>query len=378
MSTLPPLSHAGALKPLVEMVAQPLADFPATIWVGEADGGLPPIEDGMAMGDAGDNLGQGVFFHRHQASLPDWMTQPSAPRWQNALLAWPKSRAEGAMWLHLLGARLDVGGKLWVYGHNRGGIKSADRALAEVFGNAAVLASKAHGRLLQAVKTAPIGLGALADWAEAVTMTIPSLAVPPLAADASQPALSPKAAQQLTLTSYPGCFAHGRLDEGTAFLLAHLPPLAAHQRVLDYGCGIGVIAAALRARQPKLRLTLMDIDCLALHAAATNLPDDHGLASATLIHGGSLGGSMENFREAAGGFRRFDAIVSNPPIHQGAAENMEVLIRLIADAPRFLIPGGALYLVMQHRLNLAPLLQRGFENVRQLAASPQYKLWQAS
>jgi hypothetical protein len=68
---------------------------------------------------------------------------------------------------------------LWVYGHNRGGIKSADRALAEVFGNAEVLASKAHGRLLQAVKTAPIGQGALADWAEAVTMTIPSLAVSP-------------------------------------------------------------------------------------------------------------------------------------------------------------------------------------------------------
>lgn len=380
MLTLPPLSHAGELKPLVELMVQDLADCRAAIWVGEGDVGLSASANSTnstTMDDLGDSPGAVEFFHRFQATLPDWITQPAEMRWQNALLAWPKARAEGMMWLHLLGARLDVGGKLWVYGHNRGGIKSADRALAEVFGNAEVLASKAHGRLLQAVKTAPIGRGALADWAEAVTMTIPSLAVSPLAvsplaADASQPAnpsASQAAPQQLTLTSYPGCFAHGRLDAGTAFLLAHLPAFAGDQRVLDYGSGVGVIAAALRARQPKQRLTLIDIDSLALQAAAANLPDGHGLASATLLHGDRL--------DALDLHQRFDAIVSNPPIHQGAAQNMDVLTRLIADAPRFLSPGGALYLVMQHRLNLAPLLQTRFEHVELLASNDQYKLWRA-
>ncbi|MFN5173337.1 MAG: methyltransferase [Holosporaceae bacterium] len=377
MLTLPPLSHAGELKPLVELMVQDLADCRAAIWVGEADVGLSASANSTTMDDLGDSPGAVEFFHRFQATLPDWITQPAEMRWQNALLAWPKARAEGMMWLHLLGARLDVGGKLWVYGHNRGGIKSADRALAEVFGNAEVLASKAHGRLLQAVKTAPIGRGALADWAEAVTMTIPSLAVSPLAvsplaADASQPANPPAsqaAPQQLTLTSYPGCFAHGRLDAGTAFLLAHLPAFEANQRVLDYGSGVGVIAAALRARQPKQRLTLIDIDSLALHAAAANLPDGHGLASASLLHGDRL--------DALDLHQRFDAIVSNPPIHQGAAQNMDVLARLIADAPRFLSPGGALYLVMQHRLNLTPLLQTRFEHVELLASNDQYKLWRA-
>jgi 16S rRNA (guanine1207-N2)-methyltransferase len=380
MLTLPPLSHAGSLKPLVELIVQDLADCRAAIWVGEPDADLSSTEETAvdARGDAESDsdaapelpLNSAVeFFHRFQAKLPEWMTQAAEPRWQNAALAWPKARAEGMMWLHLLGARLEVGGKLWVYGHNRGGIKSADRALAEVFGNAEVLASKAHGRLLQAVKTAPIGQGALADWAEAVTMTIPSLAVPPLAfpplaADASQPA-----AQQLTLTSYPGCFAHGRLDAGTAFLLAHLPAFAGDQRVLDYGSGVGVIAAALRARQPKQRLTLIDIDSLALQAAAVNLPDGHGLATATLLHGDRL--------DALDLHQRFDAIVSNPPIHQGAAQSMDVLARLIADAPRFLSHGGALYLVMQHRLNLAPLLQTRFEHVELLASNDQYKLWRA-
>lgn len=375
MLTLPPLSHAGELKPLVELMVQDLADCRAAIWVGEGDVGLSASANSTnstTMDDLGDSPGAVEFFHRFQATLPDWITQPAEMRWQNALLAWPKARAEGMMWLHLLGARLDVGGKLWVYGHNRGGIKSADRALAEVFGNAEVLASKAHGRLLQAVKTAPIGRGALADWAEAVTMTIPSLAVSPLAADASQPANPPAsqaAPQQLTLTSYPGCFAHGRLDAGTAFLLAHLPAFAGDQRVLDYGSGVGVIAAALRARQPKQRLTLIDIDSLALHAAAANLPDGHGLASASLLHGDRL--------DALDLHQRFDAIVSNPPIHQGAAQSMDVLARLIADAPRFLSPGGALYLVMQHRLNLAPLLQTRFEHVELLASNDQYKLWRA-
>jgi 16S rRNA (guanine1207-N2)-methyltransferase len=151
--------------------------------------------------------------------------------------------------------------------------------------------------------------------------------------------------------------------------LAHLPAFAGDQRVLDYGSGVGVIAAALRARQPKQRLTLIDIDSLALQAAAVNLPDGHGLATATLLHGDRL--------DALDLHQRFDAIVSNPPIHQGAAQSMDVLARLIADAPRFLSHGGALYLVMQHRLNLAPLLQTRFEHVELLASNDQYKLWRA-
>jgi hypothetical protein len=197
MLTLPPLSHARSLKPLVELIVQDLADCRAAIWVGEPDADLSSTEETAvdARGDAESDSDAAPerpsnsaveFFHRFQAKLPEWMTQAAEPRWQNAVLAWPKARAEGMMWLHLLGARLEVGGKLWVYGHNRGGIKSADRALAEVFGNAEVLASKAHGRLLQAVKTAPIGQGALADWAEAVTMTIPSLAASRATADPDQ------------------------------------------------------------------------------------------------------------------------------------------------------------------------------------------------
>jgi 16S rRNA G1207 methylase RsmC len=57
---------------------------------------------------------------------------------------------------------------------------------------------------------------------------------------------------------------------------------------------------------------------------------------------------------------------------------MEILHRLVMESPRYLTPDGALYLVMQHRLNLQPLLQTAFANAELLASNGSYKLWRGS
>ena len=71
--------------------------------------------------------------------------------------------------------------------------------------------------------------------------------------------------------SYPGVFAAGRIDEGTALLIGALPPLRRGDRVLDYGCGSGVIGAAALAAAPDIVLDLLDDDAVALEAARENV-----------------------------------------------------------------------------------------------------------
>jgi 16S rRNA (guanine1207-N2)-methyltransferase len=162
--------------------------------------------------------------------------------------------------------------------------------------------------------------------------------------------------------SYPGCFAAGRLDEGTELLLSALPPLPPGARVLDYGCGTGAIAAAAFDLQPGLRLDAMDSDAVALEAARENVP------AARLVLGARL---------ADAGRARYDILLSNPPLHRGIAEDRSRLERLVADAPAHLAPGGCLQLVVQRRIALEQLLARHFAKVEIAAETGRYRVWRA-
>ena len=56
----------------------------------------------------------------------------------------------------------------------------------------------------------------------------------------------------------------------------------------------------------------------------------------------------------------YAAILSNPPLHKGIAEDHALLEQLIADAPAHLAPGGCLQIVVQRRIPLDRLLAKHF------------------
>jgi 16S rRNA (guanine1207-N2)-methyltransferase len=157
-------------------------------------------------------------------------------------------------------------------------------------------------------------------------------------------------------------FAAGRLDEGTALLLSALPPLPVDARVLDYGCGSGEIAAAVLALQPRLTVDALDNDAVALEAARENVP------AARLVLASRIGD-----------VRRTDyhAIFSNPPLHQGIAEDHAMLDRLVADAPSHLLSGGLLQMVVQRRVPLERTLAKHFARVEVVAQNGRYRVWLA-
>jgi len=82
-------------------------------------------------------------------------------------------------------------------------------------------------------------------------------------------------------------------------------------------------------------------------------------------------------RAADVGGRRYDAILSNPPLHRGIAEDHTLLERLIADAPAHLLPGGYLQLVVQRRVPMDRLLTRPFAKAETVAESGRYRVWRA-
>jgi 16S rRNA (guanine1207-N2)-methyltransferase len=269
---------------------------------------------------------------------------PPAGPFDIALLRLPKAKDEQQMSAHACLSVLAPAGRLIVYGGNDEGIRSAGDPLESLCGEIETLATRGHGRVLMVRRPVDsVALRAsLAAWRSIVPLAI--------------------AGGTRDWTGYPGVFATGRIDEGTALLLSALPPLRPDERVLDYGCGSGVIGAAALAAQPGIALDLLDEDAVALEAARDNV------AGARLVLGSSLADS---------GSTDYAAILSNPPLHKGIVEDHGLPEQLIADAPAHLRPGGTLALVVQRRIPLEKLLAKQFADIAVPAESSRYRVWRA-
>ena len=270
---------------------------------------------------------------------------PPAGPFDAGLVRLPKARDEQRMTAHASCSVLVPGGRLVLYGGNDEGIRSAAGWLQDIAGGVEVVVARGHGRVLAATRPeANDGLrGSLQAW-----RTVTPMAIAGVTRD---------------WASYPGIFAAGRLDEGTALLIGELPPLAAGARVLDYGCGSGPIGAAALAFAPGIVLDMLDSDTVALEAVRENVP------SATRILGTRL---------ADAGKTRYQVILSNPPLHEGVAEDHALLERLIADAPASLAPQGMLQIVVQRRVPLDRLLAQHFARVEIVAENGRYRVWRAT
>ena len=74
------------------------------------------------------------------------------------------------------------------------------------------------------------------------------------------------------------------------------------------------------------------------------------------------------------GKERYDAILSNPTLHVGVAEDHGALQRLIREAPSCLEAGGVLQLVVQRRVKAADLMREAFGNVDVVAEDGRFRV----
>jgi 16S rRNA (guanine1207-N2)-methyltransferase len=270
---------------------------------------------------------------------------PPQGRFDSALIRLPKTKSEFDMTLHAAVSVVRAEGPIFVYGGNDEGIKTIAKRMDDLTPGVETIAVRGHGRILRAIRPAtPSALKpSLADWREVHTLALAGIT--------------------RSWITYPGVFVDGAIDPGTALLLAHLPPLPDEARVLDFGCGSGVIAAHTLARYPRAQCTLVDNDTVALAAASENVP------AARCVAGTSL---------AAAGRVRYDLVVSNPPLHVGTREDTRTLEALIKDAPRHLRPTGQLVMVVQRRIALTRSLESVFSAVSVLADDGRYRVWSAT
>ncbi len=148
-------------------------------------------------------------------------------------------------------------------------------------------------------------------------------------------------------------------------------------RILDLGTGTGCVAIALGKNIPGAHITATDLNPAALAVARKN----------ALRHGVAVELREGDLFSPLGAEETFDAIVSNPPyvesvewnalspvirLHEdprallGGPDGLEVIRRLILQAPQHLVPGGLLAIEIGERQRdaVSLLLERaGFVDI---------------
>lgn len=139
----------------------------------------------------------------------------------------------------------------------------------------------------------------------------------------------------LDLVSASGVFSRGRVDKGTAVLVAEAEPRRDVRTVLDLGCGWGLLSTALAVHRPASQVWAVDVNERARSLAAENARRS-GVADRVHV------AAPEDLPSDLS----VDEIWSNPPIRIGKHAVRELLLRWLP----VLRPGGRALLVIGKNL----------------------------
>lgn len=153
--------------------------------------------------------------------------------------------------------------------------------------------------------------------------------------------------------SYPGVFAAGRLDVGTRFFLETLPARTGPERVIDLGCGNGVLGMMVGVHNPEAEVVFVDESYFALASAeATWRASLRERPAQFLVADGSAGFPTGDV----------DRVVCNPPFHENQAIGDATAWEMFAASRNALRIGGELWVVGNRHLAYHAKLKRLFGN----------------
>lgn len=275
--------------------------------------------------------------------------EPSASeRFDLVLLLPPRQRDEARALYAQAACHAQAGGTVLAAAPNAEGAKSAEADFVRLFGAAQTL-SKSKCRVFWATVGEGLDTDLRAHWQQLDGL------------------------QRIGggYLSRPGLFAWDRVDAASALLAEHLPD-DLRGRVADLGAGYGYLAAQLIARCPAVNaIDLYEAEARAIEPARANL------AEAVAAGGREIAVQVHWHDVTAGLPRRYDAIVSNPPFHQGRADLPELGRAFIDTAASALVEGGRLWLVANRHLPYEATLASRFARVRAVAIRDGFKVIEA-
>lgn len=240
-------------------------------------------------------------------------------------------------------------GALWLAGAKDEGIRTYCDKAGALFGNKADIRKQGKVYLARVVRTdAPPG---------------------PELDDHDYARLRPVAEQHgIELLGKPGLFGWDKIDRGSALLAEQLPNWLERfpqppRTLLDLGCGYGYLAV-MAHRHGIERIVATDNAAAALIACRANF-ERHAVAGEVIA--GDCGNTLDE---------RFDALLCNPPFHQGFAAERGLTERFLAAATRLLAPRGRALFVVNRFIPLERLAKAHFRQIVPYCNDPGFRVFE--
>lgn len=246
---------------------------------------------------------------------------------------------------------LNMGGQVWLVGDNKSGVKSSMKRLERVLEEVGKVDNAKHCLLYQGFKRTEANPFVFEQWTTSWVQEV--------------------AGQTFTLCSMPGVFGHGKLDKGTELLLNQLNQHrfmsdVGNARILDFGCGDGIIALWL-FNKTGAKISALDDSAFALKATEMTFAANQATHALTLIASNGL-------QEVKG---RFNYVVTNPPFHTGINTDYSIAEQFFRNVKQHLTLNGELFVVANDFLRYPPLLDASLGSHSRLMRDKGFAIYHA-
>ena len=171
------------------------------------------------------------------------------------------------------------------------------------------------------------------------------------------------------ITNHANVFSRDQLDIGTRFFLQHIPHNVAAQRIIDLGCGNGVVGLVAAAQCPDAELLFLDESFMATASAEVNF-------RAAFADSRQARFEVTNCLKGVPA-ESADLILNNPPFHQQHAVGDITAWQMFKESRKILRSGGELMVVGNRHLAYHTKLKRLFGNCNMVASNKKFVVLRA-
>ena len=171
------------------------------------------------------------------------------------------------------------------------------------------------------------------------------------------------------IVNHAGLFSRDRLDAGSRFLLENMAVDEQYQRIVDLGCGNGVLGLVAAVVNPASTLLFCDESHMAIASARANFQSAFTTTrEAEFKVGNCLQGVDDDSR---------DLVLSNPPFHLQHSIGDAIAWQMFKDSRRVLVEGGELRIVGNRHLGYHAKIKKLFGNCATIATNKKFVILSA-
>ena len=266
------------------------------------------------------------------------------------IISFPKSKAELAFTLAMIEPYLQKEAKIFFVGEKKGGVQSTPKLAQHFLPHIQKIDAARHCLLFgglyeqQSDTSQPFNLN---DWFKTYKISIEDI--------------------ELTVASLPGVFSQQKLDVGTSLLLHNLPE-SMQGKVLDFGCGAGVISCFIGKKHhaSPVDLSLLDVNALAIASAKQSLMLNKLTANVFASN------SLSNVRG------KYQHVVSNPPFHQGTKTSYQATEDFLKGIKQYMAPRGDITIVANSFLQYPQMMKECIGHTKTIKVKQGFSIHQST